>query len=123
MDTVASFHQFQTNGGFSRIIIEEGETFIPLFYIRIFICACIYICRIFSFLASLHSIKLFISKVDHFKDSLKSFHDCSTHLLFIVTFTVLKAPSTIRSKLQDIEALRHLNNKAMSLFSNVSMGQ
>ncbi len=88
MDTGASFQQFQTIGGFSGIIIEEGETFIPLLYICTFICAYIYICRIFSFSASLRSVKIFISKVYHFKDSLKSFNESNTHLLFIVTFTV-----------------------------------
>jgi hypothetical protein len=103
MDTGASFHQFQTLGGFSGIIIEEGETFIPSFYIRIFIGAYIYICRIFSFPASLRSIKIFISKVYHFKDSLKSFNESNTHLLLHLQ----SAPSTMRSKLQVTKALGH----------------
>jgi hypothetical protein len=97
-----------------------GESIHSSFYICISICAYIYICRIFCFSASLRSIKIFISKVYHFKDSLKSLTR-ATHIFYLLLH-LLSAPSTMRSKLQGIKALGHFYNKAMNLFNNEARG-
>jgi hypothetical protein len=85
MDTVASFHQFQTIGGFSGIIQRRGRHSF-LFYISVY--SYVYIFTYAEYLVFRLVCQKNISKVDHFKDILLSFNESNTNLLFIVTFIV-----------------------------------